>query len=150
MIEPAVSGSPQDSPSNSLGRTRELALSAAWHGGLSRSLVTVDGTPLTVVFRGNWSHGFGPDFADAMIRFGEHDLRTGGVEIHHRASDWMRHGHHLDPRYNDVILHVVSRLDTAEVRRLDGAIVPAVVLDIPDEVLFAIDQERWRIVGWKP
>jgi hypothetical protein len=141
MIEPADSGSPQDSPSTSLGRTRELALSAAWHGGLSRSLVTVGGTPLTVVFRGNWSHGFGPDFADAMIRFGEHDLRTGGVEIHRRASDWMQHGHHLDPRYNDVILHVVSRLDTAEVRRLDGAIVPAVVLDIPDEVLFAIDQE---------
>lgn len=150
MIEPAVTATLPDKSSTSLGRTRELALSAAWHGGLARTLTAIDGTPLTVVFRGNWSHGFGPDFADAMIRFGDHDLRTGGVEIHRYASDWVRHGHHLDPRYNEVILHVVSRLDTAEVRRLDGAIVPVVVLDIPDEVLFAIDQdlpEIWDRLG---
>jgi hypothetical protein len=95
-----------------LGRTRELAMSAAWHGGLTRSLVTTDGATLEVVYRGNWSHGFGPDFADAMITF-DGQLRTGAVEIHRNASDWERHGHHLDPAYNSVILHVVARPDSS-------------------------------------
>lgn len=131
-------------------RTRELAMSAAWHGGLTRSAVTTGGQPVEVVFGGNWSHGYGPDFADAMLTFGDDGLRTGDVEIHVDASDWTRHGHHLDPRYNSVILHVVSRAEGPDARREDGMAVPTVVLDIPDAALFAIDQELpdiWSTLG---
>ena len=53
--------------SPSLTRTRELAMSAAWHGGLLRSLHTTGGTKVTIVYRGSWSHGYGPDFAGAML-----------------------------------------------------------------------------------
>jgi hypothetical protein len=139
-----------DTGSEPQPRTRELAMSAAWHGGLTRSLVTTDGQPVDIVFRGNWSHGFGPDFANAMITIGNATIQTGDIEIHLRASDWVSHGHHLDTRYNTVILHVVSRADTAETRRADGLIVPTVVLDIPDADLFVVDQELpdiWSTLG---
>ncbi len=131
-------------------RLRELAMSAAWHGGLTRSLVTTLGQRAEVVFGGNWSHGFGPDFAGAMLDFGDDGLRTGDIEIHLQASDWIRHGHNLDPRYNSVILHVVARADGPDARREDGAVIPTVVLDIPDAALFAIDQELpeiWSSLG---
>jgi hypothetical protein len=125
-------------------------MSAAWHGGLARHLVASDGSAITVVYRGTWSHGFGPDFTDAMIDFGDGQLVTGAVEIHRDASDWERHGHHRDPAYNAVILHVVSRLDLPETRREDGNLVPTVVLDVPEADLFAIDQELpsiWDALG---
>jgi len=131
-------------------RLRELAMSAAWHGGLTRSAVTTRGQRVEVVFGGNWSHGFGPDFAGAMLDFGGEGLRTGDVEIHLSSSDWVRHEHHLDPRYNTVVLHVVARSDGPDARREDGAVIPTIVLDIPDASLFAIDQELpeiWSTLG---
>ena len=131
-------------------RPRELALSAAWNGGLTRTVTTTDGETIAVVFGGHWTHGFGPDFADAMLDFGRGPLQTGSIEIHHHASDWVAHGHHLDPRYNDVILHIVSRDDLAETRRADGRIVPMAVLTIPDDMLFRIDArlpELWGRLG---
>lgn len=140
-VEPALGGS---------RRPRELALSAAWHGGLTRTLRTTDGRAVTVIFQGHWSHGTGPDFADAMIEIEGVGLRSGAVELHTRSSEWRAHGHHLDERYNSVILHVVSRVDTAETRRADGANVPVVVLDLPDDVLFAIDARLpgiWEQLG---
>lgn len=143
-----------DAPASAAGtirrpRPRELAMSAAWNGGLTRSLLTTDGTPVSVVFPGHWTHGFGPDFTDAMLDFGGR-LRTGAVEIHARASDWVAHGHHLDERYNAVILHVVTTNDLDATRRADGAIVPVAVLTIADDVLFAIDRrlpEIWAELG---
>ena len=53
----------------------------------------------------------GPDFRDAVIAFPTGKLSTGDVEIHVRASDWYRHGHHNDPEYDRVILHAVYRDD---------------------------------------
>jgi hypothetical protein len=125
-------------------------MSAAWHGALVRDLLTVDGRRVNVVFHGHWSHGFGPDFSDAMIEIEGEGLRCGAVEIHGRSSEWTAHGHHLDPRYNMVILHVVARLDSAETRRADGKIVPVVTLGVPDDVLFSIDSrlpEIWSELG---
>lgn len=131
-------------------RPRELALSAAWHGGLTRSVTTIDGRRLDIVFPGHWSHGFGPDFRDAMLDIRGEGLHTGAVEIHLRTSDWTSHGHHVDPRYNDVILHIVSRHDALETRRADGKLVPIAVLDVDDAVLFQIDArlpEIWNQLG---
>lgn len=110
---------------------RELALSRAWNAGWFRegALRTTDGQPITVVYRGRWTFGFGPDFRGALIAFGA-ELRQGDVEVHLRPAAWREHGHHLDPAYNTVILHVV--LDDGPrgqpCRRQDGAAVPTVVL----------------------
>lgn len=142
MCTLAVHDSDTSSPSK---RPRELALSAAWHGGLTRSLLTVDGEAVSIVFAGNWSHGHGPDFSNAMLEIPGRGLVTGAVELHHHASDWIRHGHHLDSRYNDVVLHVVSKLDGGETRRADGSLVPIAVITVPDETLFRIDARLPKI-----
>ncbi len=48
----------------------------------------------------------GPDFSCAQLKM-EGLVWVGNVEIHVRSSDWFVHGHHHDPAYNNVILHVV-------------------------------------------
>jgi hypothetical protein len=48
----------------------------------------------------------GPDFQGAAVWQGS-ALRTGAVEIHVRGDDWFAHGHHTDPFYASVVLHVV-------------------------------------------
>lgn len=107
----------------------EIALCAAWHdGAFPRPLQTIDGTPIDIVHRGFWSHGLGPDFQDTLLLFGTHELRAGAVEVHLRTRGWVDHGHHLDPAYDSVILHVVAQHDGSETRRQDGALVP--VLEI--------------------
>ncbi|MGC4191970.1 MAG: DUF2851 family protein [Thermomicrobiales bacterium] len=145
-----AAGPVSSGPGSVLPRPRELALSAAWNGGLTRTVTTVDGRRIDIVFPGHWSHGFGPDFHDAMLDVRGEGLRTGSVEIHLRTSDWTSHRHHLDPRYNDVILHIVSRHDALETRRADGKLVPIAVLDVDDAVLFQIDArlpEIWTQLG---
>lgn len=125
-------------------------MSAAWNAGFTRSVTTSDGQTVSIIFHGHWSHGFGPDFSDAMLEFSEDGYRTGAVEIHTRSSDWVAHGHNLDERYNSVILHIVTVDDLGETRRTDGKIVPVAVLSIADDVLFAIDRRLpgiWSELG---
>ena len=127
---------------------REHDLCAAWVGMPASRLVTTDGRSVDIVHRGTWSHGFGPDFRDALLTIGDGPLLTGSVELHLRTSGWHAHGHHLDPRYNDVLLHVVLEHDGAETRRQDGAIVPVLVFPFPVEpsrVRHAV--EDWSLVG---
>ena len=127
---------------------REHDLCAAWVGMPAGTLSTTDSRPVDVVHRGTWSHGFGPDFRDAMLTLGSGPLLTGSVELHLRTSGWHAHGHHLDPRYNDVVLHVVLEDDGAETRRQDGAIVPVVVFPYPVEASTAPHTvEDWSLVG---
>lgn len=129
---------------------RELAMSAAWNAGLQRDVLTTDGRAARIIYHGSWSHGYGPDFSGAMFDFGNGVLITGDVEIHNRASEWYTHGHHLDPGYNNVVLHIVRLNDHHPVRRADGASVPTAVMTVPDEALFAIDKRLpgvWAELG---
>ena len=131
-------------------RPRELAMSAAWNAALVREVPTIDGRMARIVYHGSWSNGWGPDFKGAMIDFGDGHLVTGDIELHHRASDWLNHGHNLDANYNDVVLHVVSIDDLAETRCINGRMVPMSILQLPDEALFAIDKHlphRWDELG---
>lgn len=76
-----------------------------------KSLYTSCGQKLEVIDPGEQNVHGGPDFFNARIRIGSL-LWAGNVEIHRQASDWYRHRHHLDPAYNNVILHVVGDFDT--------------------------------------
>src|SRR5215208_3825236 len=130
-------------------RVAEITLSAAWHtGAVPAHLDTTDGVSLEIVHRGTWSHGLGPDFRDALILFDGRELRAGSVEIHLRTRGWGDHGHHLDPAYDAVVLHLVGEHDGAETRRLDGAIVPVAVIGPIDR--FAVPELAawdWHAVG---
>lgn len=70
-------------------------------------LRTTAGHPVRVHFAGWWNLEAGPDFHSATIQIGDGPEVTGDVEIHLRGNDWFHHGHDNDPRYNNVILHVV-------------------------------------------
>lgn len=113
------------------GGVDELAVSRAWQAGWfhAAALRTSEGQPLTVVYRGRWTFGFGPDFQGALIAFGA-ELRQGDIEIHLRASGWREHGHHLNPAYNSVILHVILDAvgSVAPCVRQDGVRVPTLLL----------------------
>ncbi|HZU04727.1 MAG TPA: DUF2851 family protein [Chloroflexota bacterium] len=93
------------------------------------ALRTVEGFPLEVVYPGRRRGERGPDFQDALLVFAATELRRGGVEVHLRSSDWVRHGHHHDPAYNTTLLHVVLWHDVREpLRRQDGALLPTLAL----------------------
>lgn len=123
-------------------RVNELALSIAWHAGMTRSVTTNDGDDVSIVFPGHWTHGDGPDFRGAMLEFPGGRLVTGSVELHHHASDWSRHNHHTDANYNDVVLHIVSEADVVDTRRLDGSLVPIAILRIPQSQLTAVQSRN--------
>jgi Protein of unknown function (DUF2851) len=87
------------------GRLSEISLCAAWHDQrFTTPLRTTDGRTVEIVHRGTWTHGFGPDFRDVMVLLDGRELLTGSVEIHLTTSGWRAHGHHLDPRYQDVMV----------------------------------------------
>ncbi|MGX5817470.1 DUF2851 family protein [Chitinophaga lutea] len=87
--------------------TEEL-LQYIWQSGLYNPfhLTTVDGEPLTVLHPGTLNRDGGPDFTAARVCIGGVEW-AGNVEIHYRTSDWRRHGHHRNKRYDNVVLHVV-------------------------------------------
>lgn len=70
-----------------------------------RSLKTTSGEPVTVVSPGIWNSEAGPDFLKAHIRIGDTSMR-GDIELHLNDEGWTQHAHHIDPRYNDVVLHL--------------------------------------------
>jgi Protein of unknown function (DUF2851) len=74
------------------------------------ALATRDGHRVRVLNPGRPNSGAGPDFRDAVLEVGGEE-RRGDVELHVRASAFRGHGHHLDPAYDGVALHVVYRAD---------------------------------------
>jgi hypothetical protein len=125
----------------------EIDLCRAWLR-LPRSLplTTTDGRAVDVIHLGTWTHGFGPDFRDAIISIAGGAAEHGSIELHLRSRGWTEHRHHLDPRYNDVVLHVVGRDDASETRRADGKLVPTVVLDMQSSGLSSAEPD-WSLVG---
>ena len=93
-------------------------------------LRTLDGRELLVHSPGRWNLQAGPDFHQANIEFVGDERHRGDVEIHCAASGWTAHRHHLDARYNSVILHVFLWNDrpAAMAQRADGQFVPQVAL----------------------
>ncbi len=90
----------------------EDILQYAWKFGLfdRENLKTVDGEKVEVVSVGLQNSNAGPDFFAARIKTGSY-VWAGNVEIHKKASDWYKHGHHTDKAYKNVILHVVAEYD---------------------------------------
>lgn len=107
-------------------KEKEVAL--WWRRGVRgrAGLTTASGEPLLVLEPGRPAAA-GPDFQGAVIHLRGQPQR-GDVEVHRRASGWLAHRHHQDPRYNGVVLQAVLLADRPTVPRQDGREVQVVGL----------------------
>ena len=90
----------------------EMLLHYFWRNQLFTvlDLHTTDHRALRLVNPGTAHQNAGPDFKQAVIKI-EGITWVGDVEIHVRTSDWLRHGHQHDSKYQSIILHVVYQHD---------------------------------------
>ena len=98
-----------------------------------RPLLTTEGESVEVIDPGQANRNQGADFFNAKVKIGR-TVWAGYVEIHVKASDWFRHGHHEDARYNNVVLHVVQTADAQAVTQ-DGKALPTLQIDFPAHML---------------
>lgn len=89
-------------------------------------LRTTQGDPVEILQWGEYNRHAGPDFQQARLRIGD-TLWAGSVEMHLRASEWMRHRHQEDEAYRNVVLHVVLEEDEP-VARPNGERLPCLEL----------------------
>ena len=72
-----------------------------------KNLKTSRGEPVLVENPGRWNLEAGPDFPNAVLLIGREKRRVAGdAEIHIFSNDWKNHGHHTDPRYENVHFHI--------------------------------------------
>jgi|AntRauTorcE11897_2_1112592.scaffolds.fasta_scaffold00467_14 hypothetical protein len=84
------------------------------------SLQTTCGKPLRISDPGKLNRTDGPDFKQAVIDIGDISWH-GDVEIHVRSKGWVNHGHHKDPNFNSVVLHVFIDDEPVPVRTKNGS-----------------------------
>ena len=110
----------------------EVVVQQFWYdyAPLAGELRTMEGHTLEVISPGWWNHCAGPDFQGAQLRFNG-KLFVGDVEVHLDQPCWREHGHDRDPRYNNVLLHVVLNPVRAEYRveTAAGRAIPHLNLD---------------------
>ena len=114
---------------------REEFFQFVWKHGLvgKQKIKTTCGKRLEIIDPGIQNFHAGPDFFNAKIRIGQL-VWAGNVEIHLNASDWIKHKHHTNPAYDNVILHVVTKFDETIWNSL-GRIIPTLIIDIPDHII---------------
>lgn len=101
-------------------------------------LCTTDGRPVEVIDAGLPNPDAGPDFFNAKLKING-IIWVGNIEIHTSASDWMKHGHHRDPAYDNVILHVAEKVD-CEALNSTGKAVTQMQLSCPEYVRLRYDE----------
>ena len=106
----------------------EKQLTLMWQQLSGKELVTEEGERLKIIYPGRLNGDSGPDFRDAVITMNGSSSVKGDVEIHSKSSDWYSHGHHGDPEYNRVILHVVGWHDCNSTLKQSGKLVPVLCL----------------------
>jgi hypothetical protein len=83
----------------------EKDVSRIWQAGEFRWLRDDAGRSIEVVYGGRPAARPGCDFQDAVLEINGVKC-CGDVEIHVTSDLWKKHGHHRNPAYNNVILHV--------------------------------------------
>ena len=109
-------------------KATEKLIARIWQHKLVTELVTDAGEHLHVIHPGRNSNTPGCDFQDAVFAINGR-ATTGNVEIHVKSSQWHNHGHHRDPKYNSISLHVVWQYNSQTSALLqNGQTVPTVCL----------------------
>lgn len=104
------------------------------------ALQTEDEDDIQVLSVGTHNLDSGPDFYNARVKIGE-TIWVGNVEIHIKSSDWLKHQHHKDKAYDNVVLHVVWEHDE-QIFRTDGTLIPTLQLKsrVDSKVISSYDQ----------
>ena len=108
-----------------------------------QEFTTEQGQQITVLHGGTLNRNAGPDFLNAIIQTGEHIL-SGDIEIHRQSSGWKAHGHAGDPRYKDVLLHVVCRMANEHPPGTPQPPHTVVLKNIPEQVKLPKSREACR------
>lgn len=77
---------------------------------VDKHYVSVKGHSIQILSCGRINHHEGPDFINMAIMING-IIHIGNGEFHRKNSDWIKHKHHLDPLYNNLILHIVQSYD---------------------------------------
>jgi hypothetical protein len=110
---------------------------------LQPDLYTTTGEAVSILHPGVENHDAGPDFMVARVRIGQ-TLWAGNVEIHVRASDWLKHRHEQDAAYDNIILHVVFICDKDIADKMGEHIPVLEVKDFFDRDLYEKYQQLKR------
>jgi len=91
---------------------KEELLQFAWQYRVlkPKPLITKSGKTVEIIKQGELNRDSGADFFNARIKLNELTL-VGNIEVHVNSSDWLRHKHHEDKSYDNIILHVVYNDD---------------------------------------
>jgi hypothetical protein len=73
-------------------------------------LLDPSGEKIHIILPGEYNRDAGPDFFNARISI-DGTVWAGNIEIHTKSSHYNTHGHHKDPAFDNVILHVVAEND---------------------------------------
>lgn len=134
----------------------EAQLARLWlrRAARSRALRTESGRRVKVLYPGRPGVTAGPDFRNALLVVEGQGVVQGDVEVHLRQRDWQSHGHHNDPNYNGVALHVALQADATPSRTQGGGTPPTVNLqDLLDNASAEdyggseIRDHLWRILA---
>jgi len=126
-------GNVQEAPASfHLSQFSELELQARWFcGEFGRSFRTLSGDAVEIVQFGEWNREAGPDFRSAAVSINGARPVRGAIELDADVRDWERHGHAVNPAYNNVALHVFWNVGKSELftQTLSGRAVPQVLLN---------------------
>ncbi|MEM1126540.1 MAG: DUF2851 family protein [Bacteroidota bacterium] len=118
-------------PDTTIRGVPEAFVQALWEDRsfTTTALRTVHGHTVRIISGGQPNDHAGPDFLGATLSVDGLPWH-GDVEIHTRSAFWNQHGHHRDPRYNGVVLHVCLQADTTTgtLVRADGSALDELIL----------------------
>jgi len=102
---------------------KEAVLQQIWNDGYFRAipLRTPAGRLFYVSNCGRSNPGDGPDFQQGELTLEDGTRLMGDIELHTSEEEWYRHGHHTDPGYNGVMLHVFLHASGRQVWLEDGS-----------------------------
>lgn len=83
----------------------------------NNEFITLTGKKVKILFCGHRNSDSGPDFKNAKILLNE-TLVLGDIELHLKSTDWYSHKHHINPEYNNTILHIVFSHNHKEIYTL--------------------------------
>ncbi len=128
----------------------EAFLSYLWSFQLiKKALYSTEGEEIIIKKQGIKNEDAGPDFSNALIKIGN-SLWAGNIEIHIKTSDWFKHKHQFDEKYQSVILHVVYE-DDLQKKDQEKLNIPCLELkEIFDSSLFLKYESFMNNMNWIP